>query len=125
MHPWIKEACHLTASCRLGTTHTLGMLECLYWWIGMSVCTRWWLRHCLNFHARKTSRLTVRWPIILIALPDGSGVAVSVDYFGPFRVTPRGNTYILMFTDRVSRRPNIFPVTAAEFTLPRVQSVSW
>ena len=32
------------------------------------------------------------------------------------RVTPRGNTYILLFTDRFSRRGDMFPVTAAKFT---------
>ena len=29
---------------------------------------------------------------------------------------PRGNTYILLFTDRFSRRTDMFAVTAAEFT---------
>ena len=32
------------------------------------------------------------------------------------RVTPRGNTYILLFIDRFSRRADMFPVTAAECT---------
>ena len=49
-------------------------------------------------------------------LPKGPGVAVSVDYFGPLPVTPRGNTYILLFTDRFSRRADMFPVTSVEFT---------
>ena len=31
-------------------------------------------------------------------------------------VTPRGNTYISLNTDRFSRRADIFAVTAAEFT---------
>ena len=48
--------------------------------------------------------------------PEGPGVAVSVDYFGPLPANPRGNTYILLFTDRFSRRAVMFPVTAAEFT---------
>ena len=34
----------------------------------------------------------------------------------PFRSSPRDNTYILLFTDRFSRRADVFPVTAAEFT---------
>ena len=50
-------------------------------------------------------------------LPEGPGVAVRVDYFGPNPVTPRGNTYILLFTYRFSRRADMFPVTAAEFTV--------
>ena len=49
-------------------------------------------------------------------LPEGPGTAVSVDYFGPLPVTPRGNTYILLFTDRFSRRADMYAVTAAEFT---------
>ena len=49
-------------------------------------------------------------------LPEGPGVAVSVDYFGPLPVTPRGNTYILLFNDRFSRQADMFAVTAAEFT---------
>ena len=50
-------------------------------------------------------------------LPEGPGVAVSVGYFGLLPVTPRGNTYILLFTDRFSRRADMLPVTAAKFTV--------
>ena len=49
-------------------------------------------------------------------LPEGPGIAVSVDYFGPCLVTPRGKTYIVLFTDRFSHRADMFPVAAAEFT---------
>ena len=79
----------------------------------MNVCTRWWLRHCLKCQVRETLRLIVYWPIITMALPEGPGIAVGVNYFGHLPVTQRGNTYILIFTDRFSR---LFPVTAAEFT---------
>ena len=47
--------------------------------------------------------------------PEGPGIAVSVDYFGLLPVTPRGNTYILLSTDRFSRRADMFAVSAAEF----------
>ena len=89
MRPWIIQACRSTASCHLGTTRTLRMLERFYWWIGMSVHTRWWLRHCIKCQARKTPRVTARWPTISMALPDVPGIAFSVDYFGPLPVTPR------------------------------------
>ena len=65
----------------------------------------------------KTPRVTVRSPIISMPLPECPGVAISVDYVGPLPVTPRGNTYILLITDRFSRRADMFPVTAAEFTV--------
>ena len=64
----------------------------------------------------KTPRVTVRSPIISMPLPECPGVAISVDYVGPLPVTPRGNTYIFLITDRFSRRADMFPVTAAEFT---------
>ena len=106
---------HSTASCHFGTTRTLRMLERFYWWIGMSICTRWWLRYCLKCQARKISRLKVRWPISSISLPEGPGIAVSVEYFDPLPITPRANTYILLFTDRFSRLADMFEATAAEF----------
>ena len=49
-------------------------------------------------------------------LPKGPGIAVSVDYFGPPPVPPRGDTYILLFTDHFSRRADTFTVTAADLT---------
>ena len=49
-------------------------------------------------------------------LPEGPGVAISVDYIGPLPVTPRGNTDILLITYRFSPRVYMFPVTAAEST---------
>ena len=82
----------------------------------MNVCTPWLLRHCLKCQARKTPRLTVRWPIISMPLPQGPGVAISVGYLDPLPVMPRGNTYILLITDHFSRRTDMFPVTAAEVT---------
>ena len=48
--------------------------------------------------------------------PEGLDVAITVDYLGPFPVTPRVNTYILLIADRFSRRVDMFVVTAAEFT---------
>ena len=114
--PWIMYACHADASCHLGVTRTLKMLERFFWWVGMEVCTKWWVRRCLKCQARKTSRQTVRWPVLPIPLPNSPGVAVSVDYFGPLPITARGNSYILLFTDRFSRRADMFAVTTAEFT---------
>ena len=41
---------------------------------------------------------------------------MSVDYFAPFPATPRGNSYIVLFTDRLSRRADMYAVSVAEFT---------
>ena len=48
-------------------------------------------------------------------LPEEPDIAVSVDYFGPLPLTPRVNNYILPFTDRFSRRTDMYAVTAAVY----------
>ena len=48
--------------------------------------------------------------------PSGAGHCGKRGLFGPLPVTPRGNTYILLFTDHFCRRADMFAVTAAEFT---------
>ena len=48
-------------------------------------------------------------------MPNSSGITVSVDYFGPLPLTPRGNAYILLFTDRFRHRADMFAVPAAQF----------
>ena len=96
-------ACHADTSCHLGVTRTLKMLQRFHRWIGIDACTKWWVRRCLKCQARKPSPQTVRWPVLPI-------------YFGPLLTTARGNSYILLFTDRFSRRADMFAVTVAELT---------
>ena len=50
------------------------------------------------------------------ASPGIPGIAISLDYFDLFPVTPRGNIYIGLITDRFCRRPDMFAVTPANFT---------
>ena len=100
------------------------MLKRFCWWIGMNVYTRWWLCHYVKCQTRKTPRLTIRWPIISMPLPEGPGVAIRVDYFGPLPVTPRGNTYILLITDRFLRRADMSLPLPLSLPL-RVRPISW
>ena len=82
----------------------------------MDITSRWWIRRCLHCQARKTSPHTIHWPTLSLPLPNGLGITVSVDYFGPLPLTPRGNVHILLFTDRFSRRADMFAVSAENFT---------
>ena len=116
-------ACHADASCHLGVMRTLKMLKRFYWWVGIEACTKWWVRRCLKCQARKTSRQTVRWPVLPTPLPNSPCVADSVDYFGPLPITARGNSYILLFADRFSRRADMFAVTTAGFTAEGIANI--
>ena len=66
--------------------------------------------------ARKYPRRMDRWPVINISQPDGPGEAMSLDYFGPLPTTSSGNKYILLITDRFSRRSAMYSVSASEFS---------
>lgn len=50
------------------------------------------------------------------AATHGARYGLCVDYFRPSPVTPRGNAYILLFTDRFKRRADMYAVTGADFT---------
>ena len=116
MRPCVLLTCHSTTSSHLSVSQTLTMPRRFYWWIEMNVSTRLWLRRCLKCQARKTSRQTIRWPTLFVPLPNSPGILVSVDYFGPLPLTPRGNAYILLFTDHFSRRADMYTTTEAQFT---------
>ena len=62
----------------------------------------------LEVPSAETPWLTVRWPIISMPLAEAPAVAISVNCFGPLPVTPRGNTSILLITDRFIRRADMF-----------------
>ena len=114
--PWIMHACHADASCYLGVMRTFKMLERFYWWISMEACTKWCVRRCLKCQARKTSRQTGRWPVLLIPFPNSPGVAVSVDYFGPLPITARGIALAVARTCSPSPQPN---------SPPKAPQISW
>ena len=57
---WMMHAYPADASCHLGVTRTLQMLERFYWWVDMETCYKWWVRPCRKCQARKTSRQTIR-----------------------------------------------------------------
>ena len=56
----------------------------------------------LKCQARKTLRQTIRCPTLSLPPPDGPSILVSVDYFGSQPITPWGNAYIIIFTDRLA-----------------------
>lgn len=87
----------------LGTAKTVSLLERLCSLIRMSVYTQYCSRHCLQCQSRKTLRPSVWWPILSITLPPQTGVGISVAFFRPLPLTPRGNAYILLLTDHFSR----------------------
>ena len=96
MRPWVLHACHATTSYQLGVSRTVSMRTRFFWWIGMDVSARRWIHRCIKSQARKTSSQTIRWPTLSLPFPNGPGITVSVDYFGPIPLKSRGNSYVLL-----------------------------
>lgn len=82
----------------------------------MDISTCWWIRRLLKRQACKTSCQKILWPNLFLPLPSGSGIAVCIYYFGPLPFTPRGNTHILLLTDRFSSCTNMYAATGAQLT---------
>ena len=101
------------------------MLTWFYWWIGKDVSASWWIRHCLHCQTRKTNRHAIRWPTLSFPIPNGPGINVSIDYFGPLPLTPRGNVHIVLLTDRFSRLADMFAVSAENFTAAGTADLLW
>ena len=69
LRSWVMYCAHKEAV-NMGEKVTLGLLQRLYWWIGMAESVRWWIRRCYTCQARKSTRQTVRWPQISLHLPS-------------------------------------------------------
>ena len=108
-------ACHASASRHRSFTRPLKMLEHLFWRVPKKLDTKWWARRCLKCQARQisrqTTRQTVRWPVLLIPLTNSLSVCVSIVCFGLLPITAGGNSSILPFTYRFSRRANMFTIS--------------
>lgn len=77
----------------------------------MDISARWWIRRFLHRQACNSSRQTFCRRTLFLSLLNSADITFSVDYFGPLSLTPRDNLYILIFTDRCSRRADMFAVT--------------
>ena len=113
LRPWVMDCAHKEAI-HLGEKVTLGLLQRFYWWIGMAESVKWWIRRCYTCQARKSTRQTVRWPLISLPLPSRPGQMVSFDLLGPLPVTAKGNEYVFLVVDLFSRHAEAYAITKGE-----------
>ena len=113
LRPWVMDCAHEEAV-HLREKVTLGLLHRFYWWIGMAESVKWWVRRCDTCQARKSTRQTVRWPLISLPLPSRPGQMVSFDLLGPLPVTAKGNEYVFLVVDLFSRHAEAYAITKRE-----------
>ena len=115
--PWLidrkrKEAVNLCEKV------TLAMLERYYYWVDMASSVKWWIRRCYPCQARKKTRHTVRWPLLIVSLllPFGRGQMAAFDLLGLLPRMKQGNEHVLLAVDLFSRHAEGYALSADEKT---------
>jgi hypothetical protein len=90
----------------LGMDRTYKTLQDRFYWPGMYADTEAWVKGCsLCGGGKAPAPLLSVAPIGTLPVPTSPFEIVSVDVMGPLQPTPRGNRYILVFTDFLTRWP--------------------
>lgn len=93
----------------LGTFKTYEKLRDRFYWRGMYKDVEHWVRSCVDCATRKRPRNNLRAPLLPIPV-DGAFDRLAVDCLGPLPVTWSGKRYIVVFTEYMTKWPEIFAV---------------
>lgn len=91
----------------LGTSKTYEKLKDRFYWPGMYKDIEHWVLSCIDCATRKRSRNNLRAPLLPISA-DGAFDRLAVDCLGPLPVTWSRNRYIVVFTEYLTKWPEIF-----------------
>ena len=93
----------------LGVFKTYEKLRDRFYWRGMYKDVEHWVRSCTDCATRKSPRNQLRAPLLPIPV-EGAFDRLAVDCLGPLPVTWSGNRYLVVFTEYLSKWPEIFAV---------------
>lgn len=74
-----------------------------YWWPHMKSSIERYVRSCRLCAQHNISRQKPHGHLSPIPPPPGPFQLIGIDYCGPFKLTPRGNKYVLVITDYFTR----------------------
>ena len=99
-----------------GVHKTFQKVKQRYWWKGMFKDVEHWCKSCQDCSMRKSPRNSMRAP--LLPIPVGNAFdRVAVAILGPFPASSKGNRYIVVFSDYLTRWCEALPVPNAEATV--------
>jgi transposase InsO family protein len=110
----VLRACHDDALAgHLGVTKTVDNVMRRYWWPTVYKDTRNWVSSCGSCAQKKTARVAMagRLQPIPVSRPWET---VGVDILGPLHESARGNRYILVFSDYLTKWVEAFAVARAD-----------
>ena len=98
-----------------GVHKTFDKIKQRYWWKGMYKDVECWCKSCTECSMRKSPRNSKKAPLLPIPV-EGAFDRVAVDVLGPFPPSNKGNRYIVVFSDYLTRWCETFPVPSVEAT---------
>ena len=99
-----------------GVHKTFDKIKQRYWWKGMYKDVEHWCKSCTECSMRKSPRNSKKAPLLPIPV-EGAFDRVAVDVLGPLPPSNKGNRYIVVFSDYLTRWCEAFPVPSVEATV--------
>ena len=109
----IKEHHESAVGGHKGVTKTYLRIKQKFIWKGMKKDILNYINNCHTCQSLKLVRRKTRQPMILTDTPGRAFDKVALDIVGPFKTTPRGNTYILTMQDLLTKYSLYAPLTDA------------
>jgi hypothetical protein len=94
---------HAISGGHLGTARTYAKIKERYYWPGLYSDVQRWVDTCIDCSARREPQGQQHWPAESIPVPAAPWSRVSVDVTGPFNKSSRGNRFVLVFVDHLTR----------------------
>ena len=99
-----------------GIHKTFQKVKQRYWWKGMFKDVEHWCKSCQDCSMRKSPRNSKKAPLLPIPVENAFD-RLAVDILGPLPASRKGNRYIVVFTDYLTRWCEAFPVPSVEATV--------
>ncbi|MEM7284290.1 MAG: DDE-type integrase/transposase/recombinase, partial [Pseudomonadota bacterium] len=92
----------------LGIAKTFHRLRQRYYWRSLYSDVVAYCNQCVKCATRKNPSKKTRYPLQPLPV-DGPFDRIAVDYLGPLPQTEKGNRYLLVFSDYLTKWPEVFP----------------
>jgi hypothetical protein len=88
-----------------------------YYWPGLNRDIHHYAKSCIQCNKRKTSRCQRKAPVTPMPLVSRPFERIACDCVGPLQVTKSGNRYLVVFSDYLTRWPEVFATKSIEATV--------
>ena len=99
----LREAHNSALGGHNGTFRTTEMLKQMLWWPSMDKEIAQHISQCAVCGANPPNKKQKQGPLEPLPIPDGPHQRIHIDLFGPLKTSDKGNKYVLVWTDALTR----------------------